>query len=294
LATIDTAEVPRSATFAIPANGMPAVRIRPLGQLPRLDWNELWSWRGLFVFLVWRDIKARYAQTVFGVGWSILNPLLTVAVFTVIFGSFARIPSDGSPYIVFAFTGLMPFLYFSNALNTASLSVIGNASIYNKVYFPRLILPVVPIVVGLVDLFLMFGVLFILLYAYGIAPSPAALVMVPVASLIMITVAIGLGCWLAALNVKYRDVGVLISFLVRIGMYASPVIYPMSLVPEEWRGVYMLNPLVGIIETVRATLLVETSIPWPALGISCAMAGFFLTTGILYFRRTEGIFSDIG
>ncbi|HWK88592.1 MAG TPA: ABC transporter permease, partial [Longimicrobium sp.] len=211
----------------------PMLVIEPAGRWPRIDLRELWAYRGLFFFLVWRDVKVRYAQTVLGAGWAILQPVLTMLVFTVIFGRFANIPSDGVPYAVFSLAALVPWTYFSTALSGASNSLVSSTNLITKVYFPRLVIPFAPVLAGLVDFAVALVVLGAVMLYYGIVPGALALVVVPLLLLGMMLTAAGVGCWLAALNIQYRDVKHVTPFLVQVWMYASPIVYPMSLVPER-------------------------------------------------------------
>lgn len=273
--------------------GVAPLVIEPVGALLGLDLRELWAYRGLFFFLVWRDVKIRYAQTVLGAGWAILQPLLTMAIFTVIFGRFAKIPSDGVPYSVFSLAALVPWTYFSTALSGASGSLVSNTNLLTKVYFPRLVIPFAPVLAGLVDLGVSFVILLGVMFYHGIMPGLLAIAVVPVLVLSMILTASGVGCWLAALNIQYRDVKYVTPFLVQVWMYASPVVYPMSLVPEKYRLVYGLNPLAGVIEGFRAVLLGTGPIPVATVGSSLLVALAFFITGALYFRRTERVFADV-
>lgn len=271
----------------------PTVVIEPSGRWPRVDLKELWDYRGLFYFLVWRDVKVRYAQTLLGAGWAILQPLLTVAVFAVIFGAFARIPSDGVPYPVFALTALVPWTFFSNALTGASGSLVSNANLISKVYFPRLVIPVAPVIAGLLDFAIGFVLLLIFMLAYGIVPMGSALFVVPVLVGAMCLTAAGAGCWLAALNIQYRDIRYVVPFLLQVWMYASPVVYPASIVPERFRSLYALNPMVGVIEGFRAVLLGTQQVELGTIGISLAVGVLLFVTGALYFRRVERVFADV-
>jgi lipopolysaccharide transport system permease protein len=273
--------------------GAPPLVIEPVGALLHLELRELWAYRGLFFFLVWRDVKIRYAQTVLGAGWAILQPLLTMAIFTVIFGRFAKIPSDGVPYSVFSLAALVPWTYFSTALNGASGSLVSNTNLLTKVYFPRLVIPFAPVLAGLVDLGVSFVILMAVMLYYGIVPSVLAAAIVPVLVLSMILTAAGVGCWLAALNIQYRDVKYVTPFLVQVWMYASPVVYPMSLVPGEYQWLYGLNPLVGVIEGFRAVLLGTGPIPTQPIFSSLLVALVLFVSGALYFRRTERVFADV-
>jgi lipopolysaccharide transport system permease protein len=271
----------------------PTLVIEPTGRWPRIDLRELWAYRGLFFFLVWRDVKVRYAQTVLGAGWAILQPVLTMLVFTVIFGRFANIPSDGVPYAVFSLAALVPWTYFSTALSGASNSLVSSTNLITKVYFPRLVIPFAPVLAGLVDFAVALVVLGAVMLFYGIVPGPLALVVVPLLLVGMMLTSAGVGCWLAALNIQYRDVKHVTPFLVQVWMYASPIVYPMSLVPERYRAVYALNPMAGIVEGFRAVLLGTGAVSWPTIGMSLAVGAVLFVTGSFYFRRTERVFADV-
>lgn len=267
--------------------------IEPSGRFPRLDLRELWAYRGLFFFLVWRDIKVRYAQTVLGAGWAILQPLLTMAVFTVIFGLLVRVPSDGVPYAVFALAALVPWTYFSTALTGASNSLVTSTNLLTKVYFPRLVIPFAPVLAGLADFAIAFAVLLLVMLGYGIVPSPLAVVAVPALTLIMMLAAAGMGCWLAALNIQYRDIKHAVPFLVQVWMYASPIVYPLSLVPERYRTLYALNPMVGVVEGFRTVLLRTGVVEWSSIAVSLLAGVLLFVSGVLYFRRAENVFADV-
>ncbi|HEY0036201.1 MAG TPA: ABC transporter permease [Longimicrobium sp.] len=267
--------------------------IEPSGRLPRIHIRELWAYRGLFFFLVWRDIKVRYAQTVLGAAWAILQPVMTTLVFTVVFGMLASIPSDGAPYAVFALAGLVPWTYFATALSGSSNSLVSNTTLITKVYFPRLVIPLTPVLAGLVDFAVAFVVLLLVMLGFGVVPSASALVLVPLLVVAMMLTAAGVGCWLSALNIQYRDVKHVVPFLVQVWMYASPVVYPASLVPERYRTLYALNPMVGVIEGFRAVLLGTGEFPFESIAISLGAGLVLLGTGALYFRKTERVFADV-
>lgn len=267
--------------------------IEPAGRWPTIDLRELWAYRGLFTFLVWRDVKVRYAQTVLGAGWAILQPVLTMLVFTVIFGTFAGIPSDGAPYAVFSLAALVPWTYFSTALAGASNSLVSSSNLITKVYFPRLVIPVAPVLAGLVDFAIAFVILLLVMLGYGIVPGLLALPVLALLVFAAMLTAAGVGCWLAALNIQYRDVKYVTPFLVQVWMYASPVVYPMSMVPERYRALYALNPLAGIIEGFRAALLGTGEIPWPMIGVSLGAGVVLFVSGAIYFRRMERVFADV-
>ncbi|HEX8692064.1 MAG TPA: ABC transporter permease [Longimicrobium sp.] len=283
------ADAPRPARKA----GAPTLVIEPSGRFPRIGVRELWAYRGLLFFLVWRDIKVRYAQTVLGAGWAVLQPVLTALVFTAVFGLLARIPSEGVPYPVFALAALVPWTYFSTALAGSSNSLVANTNLITKVYFPRLVIPLAPVLAGLVDFAVALVVLLAVMLGYGMVPSPASLVVVPLLVLVMVLTAAGIGCWLSALHIQYRDVRHVVPFLVQVWMYASPIVYPASLVPGRYRALYALNPMVGVIEGFRGVLLGTPGPSWGALALSLAVGLALLASGALYFRKTERVFADV-
>jgi len=277
----------------LPSGEIPTLILEPTGRWPKIDLRELWAYRGLFFFLVWRDIKVRYAQTVLGAGWAVLQPLLTMVVFTVIFGMFAKIPSDGVPYPVFSLAGLVPWTYFAAALTGSSNSLVASSNLITKVYFPRLVIPYAPIIAGLVDFLIGLAILGAFMLYYGIAPAVSALWMLPVLVLAMMMTAGGVGSWMAALNIQYRDVKYVVPFVVQIWMYASPVVYPMSMVPKEYRAFYALNPMAGVIEGFRSVLLGAETVTWGHIGISLGVGAVLFVSGALYFRRMERVFADV-
>lgn len=281
-----------AAIDATPAHSRHEFVIEAATRWPRIDFAELWAFRQLLFFLVWRDLKVRYAQTVLGIGWAVLQPLLSVVVFTVIFGHFAKVPSNGVPYALFSLAAVVPWTYFSSAFSGASNSLVASSNLITKVYFPRLVVPLAPVLAGLVDLAIGFVVLAILMVGYRAAPGPAVW-LVPILVLLTAMTAAGVGAWLAALNIQYRDIKHLVPFLAQIWMYASPVVYPVSLVPQKYRALYAINPMVGIVEGFRVALLNTGPTPWRLLGISTAVAITLFITGALYFRRTERLFADV-
>jgi lipopolysaccharide transport system permease protein len=268
-------------------------RLAPAGRWPRIDLEELWAYRGLFRFLVWRDIKVRYAQTILGAAWAILQPVMTMVVFSLIFGKLARMPTDGAPYPVFSLAALVPWTYFSTGLNAASNSLLANQNLITKIYLPRLVIPYASVLGALMDFGIGFMVLLAILLGYGIVPSAAALVAVPLLLGTAILAAAGLGCWLAALNIQYRDVKYVVPFLDKFLMYASPVVYPLSLVPEAYRPLVALNPMVGVIAGFRAVLLHQGPMPWPTIATSASSAVGLFLAGSFYFRSVERKFADI-
>ena len=270
----------------------PTLVIEPVGTWPGLNLRELWAYRELFYFMVWRDLKIRYQQTVLGVSWAIIQPLVTTLLFTIIFGRLAKVPSDGIPYPVFALAAMLPWTYFSTGYSNAAQSLVGHASMLSKIYFPRLIIPFTPALVGLVDLAVSTLLLAAGMIWYGIVPSASALVLVPLLLLLLVITTAGTGALLAAMNLEFRDVKHVLPFATQLWMYASPVVYPMSIIPERWRLLYAVNPLVGIIEGLRATLF-GRPVPWAVVGVSTLSALVIATLAILHFRRTEPRFADI-
>ncbi len=270
-----------------------SVVIEPVRGWPTINVGELLSYRGLLWHLVWRDVKSRYSQTVLGAGWAVLQPVLSMIVFSVIFGRFARVPSDGVPYPVFSLAALVPWAYFSSALNGSSNSLLISRSLLTKVYFPRLVIPASPVFAALVDFAIAFGVLLLVMAWYGRAPGLETLWVLPSVLTIIGLTAMGAGCCLAALNVQYRDVRHLSPFLVQIWMYASPIVYSISLMPEKYRSIYALNPLVGAITGLRAALLGTAPPTWTQMGLSLGVAVVIFLVGTLYFRRTERVFADV-
>jgi lipopolysaccharide transport system permease protein len=254
--------------------------------------GEIWQHRELLFFLLWRDIKIRYKQTVIGVAWAILQPLTSMLIFTVVFGLLARMPSDGLPYPVFAYTALLAWGYFSQALTTTGNSLVGDAALIRKVYFPRLIIPMASVARPILDLLPSLGILLGLMAWYGIAPS-WRLIALPLFLLLAVATALSVGLWLSALNVRYRDIGYTIPFLIQCWMFASPVVYPASLVPERWRLVYSLNPMAGVIEGFRWSLLGAQMPRLDLLAVSAGMVLVLLAGGLVFFRRLERSFADV-
>ena len=287
--TLDAA--PRDV--AAPSRLTLPIRIAPAPRWPRVDLAELWAARELLLFLVWRDVKVRYAQTALGAGWAVLQPLTGMVVFTVVFGRFARIPSDGAPYAAFSLAALVPWTYFAAAVSGAANSLITNRNLLTKIYFPRLILTLSPVVAGLVDFAVAFVALLLVLWGYGIAPSPWALVVVPLSLLIVAMTVVGVGSGLAALNVHYRDVRQITPFLLQVWMYGSPIVYPLSLVPQEFRLLYAINPMVGVVAGFRTVLLGRGAPPWTELSIALVTSAALLLVGARLFRGAERSFADV-
>ena len=266
--------------------------VRPTRGWRPLNLRELWHYRGLLYFLIWRDVKVRYKQTVLGVAWAVIQPVFMMIVFTLIFDRLAGLPSEGNPYPVFAFVALLPWNLFVRGLSDAGTSVVGNQQLLTKIYFPRLILPASAVLAALVDLLIAFGVLAGLLLYYGIMPS-LALLALPVFLVVAIISAMGIGFWLSAVDARYRDVRHTIPFLTQLWFFATPVVYSMTLVPESWRWFYSLNPMVGVVEGFRWALLGGTHSFDPYLLISMAVAVVMFIGGMFYFRRTERILADV-
>lgn len=274
------------------SEAFPSVIIQPSRGWVHLNLRELWEYRELLYFLVWRDIKVRYKQTVLGGMWAIIQPLFTMIVFALFFGELARISSDGVPYPIFSYAALVPWFYYSNALNNAANSLVGNTNLVSKVYFPRLILPTSPVAAGLVDFLISLSLLFVMMFYYGIAPTPYVVVF-PLLTLLLMMIAAGTGMWLAALNAQYRDVRYAIPFLVQFWMFASPIAYPSSLIPQPYRAWYGLNPMAGIIEGFRSILIGTVSFPFEMLAVSAVVSVLVLVSGAMYFRRMERSFADV-
>jgi len=270
----------------------PVICIQPTHGWAWLNLRELWHYRDLFYFLTWRDIKVRYKQTAIGAAWAILQPFFTMVVFSLFFGQLAKIPSEGVPYPIFSYTALLPWTLFANGMNQASNSLVGSANLITKVYFPRLIIPLSAVLTGVVDFALAFIVLIGMMVYYGIWPGWNAL-WLPALLLLAFITALGVGLWLSALNVQYRDVRYTIPFLTQIWLFATPVIYPSSLLHGKWALLLALNPMTGVIEGFRWALLRTGSAPGGIFGVSVAAALVLLVTGALYFRRMERTFADM-
>ena len=273
------------------ASSHPVVILRPSGRFTRLNLGDVWEYRDLLYFLVWRDIKVRYKQTALGAAWAVLQPLLTMVAFSVFFGKLAKVPSNGIPYPVFTFAALLPWQLFSYSMTEAGNSLIGSQNLITKIYFPRLVIPIAAVLGGLPDFAISFAVLLVLMAIYGIAPTLAILT-IPLFILLAIATALAAGLWLSALNVKYRDVRYTIPFLAQFWLFLTPVAYPSSLIPEKWRVLFGLNPMAGVVEGFRWALLGEREAPGPMLIVSIAIVGVLLVTGLYYFRRLEATFAD--
>lgn len=270
----------------------PSVLIRPLSGRVPLSLRDLWEYRELLYFLTWRDIKVRYKQTILGVAWAILQPVFLMIIFTLFFGRLIGVPSNGLPYSVFAYTALLAWQLFSRGLNDVSMSLVGNERLISKIYFPRILIPASAVLSSLIDFLIAFFVLIGLMTFYGITPG-LAIVALPLFVFLAVAAALGVGLWLAALNVIYRDVRHVLPLITQIWMFATPIIYPVSLVPETWRPLYSINPLVGVVEGFRWSLLAISRPEGFMIGLSVSIVIAVLIGGVFYFQRAERVFADV-
>jgi lipopolysaccharide transport system permease protein len=268
------------------------LRLEPSKGWVSLHLRELWEYRELLYFLMWRDIKVRYKQTALGASWAIIQPVFTMLVFSLFFGRLAKVPSDGIPYPLFSFTALVPWTFFAQGLSQSSDSLVGSANLIKKIYFPRLAIPIATVCAGMVDFCLAFSVLVVLALSYGVHPTRNAL-WLPVFVLLAFVTALGVGLWLSAFNVKYRDVKYVVPFFTQVWMFATPIAYPSSLLSEKWRLVYGLNPMAGVVEAFRWALLGTKTPPSAMILVSWAASLIILVSGAYYFRRMEKSFADI-
>jgi lipopolysaccharide transport system permease protein len=270
----------------------PVVRIESRRRWLSLDLGELWAYRDLVYFFVWRDIKVRYKQTVIGAAWAILQPLLTMLVFSLFFGKLAKIPSQGLPYPIFYYCALLPWNYFSTAMQGATSIVVDNQRVITKIYFPRVVLPISSVLSGLLDFAISFAVLLVLMAYYRMVPT-SAVIWLPAFTLLAVLTALGVGLWLSALNAMYRDVRYVVPFLVQFWMFASPVAYPSSLVPAKWRWLYGLNPMAGVIEGFRWALTGHGEPPSILLAASSGAVVLLVVSGLIYYHAVEGTIADV-
>ena len=266
--------------------------IEPTSGWRFVDFRELYQYRDMLWFLTWRSVKVLYAQSAIGIGWAVIQPLFSMIVFTIVFGWFAEIDSNGVPYAVFSLTALVPWTYFANSLIEAGNSLVNQSQMISKVYFPRVVLPLSGVLAKLVDFGIASAMLACTMAFYRITPNWGVLAL-PLLVLIMLCSAMGLGLWLTALAVQYRDVKHALNFIVQLLMYATPVVYPASIVPERWQTVYALNPMVGVIEGFRSALLSTRPMPWLWIALGACSAAVLLMSGLLYFRRQERVFADV-
>ncbi len=268
------------------------ILIEPTQGWVSLKLHELWEYRELLYFLVWRDVKVRYKQTVLGTAWAILQPFFTMVVFSLFFGKLAKMPSDGIPYPLFSYAALVPWTFFANGLSQASNSLVGSAHLITKVYFPRLAIPISSVISGIIDLVLAFLVLVGIMVYYGVFPT-LNVIWLPFLLLLALITALGVGMWFSALNVQFRDVHYVLPFLTQAWLFATPIVYPSSLLSEPWRTLYGINPMVGVVEGFRWALLGARTAPGPMIIVSSLAALTILAAGAFYFRSMEKTFADV-
>lgn len=270
---------------------LPVKIVKPAGGWQLLDMAELRQYKDLFYFLVWRDIKVLYAQTIMGFAWALLQPLIQIALFTVIFGRVAKVPTDGIPYFLFATLAIVPWTYMSTAMTHSSQSLISGQAMLGKVYFPRLLFPFTPVLAKLVDFTISMAIIVLVMFYYGIAPT-MNLLYLPVFVIMMISVPLGAGLWLSALAIRFRDIRFTLQFLIRMLMFSAPIVYSASSIPEHYRMIYSLNPIVGVVEGFRASLL-GTPMPWEFIVPGAITALILVVSGLFYFRKMEYVFVDV-
>lgn len=291
----ETTAAAGGSALALPSSGSgaPMIRVQRSSGWVSLRLGELWAYRELVYFLTWRDVKVRYKQTVLGAAWAILQPFLTMLVFSLFFGKLAKMPSDGVPYPIFAFAALVPWTFFANGLTQSSNSLVGSANLITKVYFPRLAVPVATILSGVIDFVLAFGVLLAMMFYYRLAPS-VHVIWLPVFMLLALVTSLGVGLWLSAMNVQFRDVRYTVPFLTQFWLFATPIAYPITLLHEPWKqNVFAINPMVGAVEGFRWAIFGARPAPVAIVAVSFATAIIVLAGGALYFRRMERTFADI-
>src|ERR1700686_4741642 len=271
---------------------LPVLRIDARSGWLALDLAELWAYRELLYFFVWRDIKVLYKQTVIGAAWGVLHPVLTMLVFSLFFGKLAKIPSQGLPYPIFYYCALLPWMYFATAMQSATNIVVDQQRVITKIYFPRVVLPIAAVLSGLLDFAISFAVFLVLMVYYRIVPT-SAVIWLPAFVLLAVLTALGVGLWLSALNALYRDVRYVLPFLVQFWMFASPVAYPSSLVPAKWRGIYGLNPMAGVIEGFRWALTGRGQPPGALIAASSAAVVLLVFSGLVYYHAVEGTIADV-
>lgn len=275
-----------------PQKQKPHLRIEPSNGFVPIKLKELWEYRELLYFLIWRDIKVRYKQTALGASWAIIQPLMTMIVFSIFFGKLGKMASDGLPYPIFTFAALVPWTLFANGLTQGTSSLVGSSNLIKKVYFPRLIIPTATVLAGVIDFMISFVVLLILMFVYNITPT-INILWLPAFLLLTLITSLGISLWLSALNVEYRDVKYVIPFLTQLWLFATPIAYPSSLLSEPWRTIYGINPMVGVVEGFRWALLGTNTQPGYMVLVSSIVAIFLLISGAFYFRRMERTFADM-
>jgi lipopolysaccharide transport system permease protein len=287
-----TGNRPLGARGSTDLDSVPVLRIGPAEGWAALRLYDLWEYRELLYFLIWRDIKVRYKQTVLGAAWAVIQPFFTMVVFSFFFGRLAKMPSDGLPYPVFSYAAMVPWMFFANGMSQASSKLVGSGDLLKKVYFPRLVIPLAAVCSGTVDFLLAFLVLLGMMIFYGILPTLAAL-WLPMFLLLAMMTALGAGLWLSALNIQFRDIQYVVPFLVQAWLFATPIAYPTSIVPASWRPLYGLNPMVSVVEGFRWALLGSSTAPGLVVGASALAALILLISGAFYFRRMESTFADV-
>jgi lipopolysaccharide transport system permease protein len=268
------------------------IRIEPSKGWVRLGLRELWTYRELVYFMIWRDVKVRYKQSVLGAAWAIIQPFFTMIVFSIFFGKLAKMPSDGIPYPIFSYAALVPWAFFSNGLTQASNSLVGGSNLIKKVYFPRLAMPIASVLGGIVDFFLAFIMLIAMMYYFGMTPT-IHVFWLPFFLILAFMTSLGTSLWFSAMYVQFRDVRHVVPFITQIWMYATPIVYPSSLLPEPWRSIYGINPMAGVVEGFRWALLGIGQAPGPIIIVSSFAAFMLMTFGAYYFRRLEKTFADV-
>jgi len=274
------------------STGAPVITVKPSKGWVPLNLRDLWEYRELLYFLSWRDIKVRYKQTVLGAAWAVIQPFFTMVVFSLFFGKLAGVPSDGIPYPIFAYAALVPWHFFANGINQSANSLVGNANLIRKVYFPRLVVPISSVISGVVDFILAFAVLLGMMLFYDIYPT-SNIIWLPFLMLLAFITSLGVGLWLSALNVQFRDVFYVVPFLIHFWLFATPIAYPSSLLSEPWRTLFGINPMVGVVEGFRWALLDTDTTPGPIIIVSTLVALMLLVSGVFFFRRMEKTFADV-
>ncbi len=274
------------------SGGLPVTRIRPAKGWASLQLKELWHYRELLYFLTWRDLKVRYKQTLLGAAWAVIQPFLTMIIFSIFFGRLAKLPSDGVPYPIFTYTALVPWTFFSYGLSQGSNSLVGNANLLKKIYFPRMAMPIATVLSGMVDFAIAFVVLIAMMFYYGVAPT-MHVVWLPFFLLLAFITALGVSFWFSAMNVQYRDIRYAIPFLTQFWLFATPIAYPSSMLHEPFLALYAVNPMVGVVEGFRWALLGTDTAPDAVIAVSYTVGAALLVSGAFYFRRLERTFADI-
>lgn len=292
MATVEKESVSNVEEKALVSGYLPVTYIRPSKGWISLNLRELWVYRDLFYFLVWRDIKVRYKQTVLGAAWAILQPFFTMVVFSIFFGRLAGIPSDGVPYPIFSYAALVPWQFFANGLSNSSNSLVGSSNLIKKVFFPRLVIPISAVLSGIVDFILAFVVLLIMMAVFGIVPTKNV-IWLPFLLLLALITSLGFGLWFSALNVQFRDIRYAVPFMIQAWLFITPIAYPSSLLNEPWQTLYAINPMAGVVEGFRWALLDTDTQPGSMVFVSAIVASAVFVGGLYYFRRMEKTFADV-